>query len=154
MTYQFLEVHYPQLRPEGLVSTLPKMLSQVLKAGLVKKKKKDLCHLLIITQQKYCTLPAILLTISLLVISFEFLSGQVGEVVVVKGVPCGRGVARRRSSGCSFALILRCITKTELSRLDGARLRCKRSARRKNTNESTNKTKRIKAPLQLIFRFI
>lgn len=34
VTYQFLEVYYPELRPAGLVSTPRRMLAQVLKVRL------------------------------------------------------------------------------------------------------------------------
>lgn len=131
-TYQFLGIYFPQLRSVDLVSTLQKMMSQFLKIDLVKTKKHS--HFLFITYLKIAyTYTHRNITIRLFVISFKFLSSEVGEVVIIKGVPrrlCGSvdGTTRGRNSGSSFALVLHCIASTKLNRLGGAWLRCKWSA--------------------------
>lgn len=75
-------------------------------------------------------------TCRLFVLSFEFLCSEVGEVVIVKWVPCRLcggvgGTARCNSSGSSFALVLACHTNTELNRMGGAWLRWKWSTGKK-----------------------
>lgn len=51
VTYQFLEVYYPELRPAGLVSTPRRMLAQVLTVRLENKK---ICYFSIYIQFILC----------------------------------------------------------------------------------------------------
>lgn len=121
VTYQFLEVYYPELRPAGLVSTPRRMLAQVLTVRL--ENKKSVISVYIYSLYYVCISCARKnVTSSLFVLSFEFLCREVGKVVVIKWVPCR---LRQGVGGTSCALVLSCITNAELNRLGGAWLRCK-----------------------------
>lgn len=89
----------------------------------VSSKKKTKLFTVYVTYLKYYMHMCRNFTVRLFVVSFEFLCSEVGEVVVIKWVPCRlcRGVggtARGRNSWSSFALVLHCITNTKLNRLD------------------------------------
>lgn len=130
MTYWCLLVHFPQLRPASLVSTLHRV-SQILRGGLLVKRAPpplNYClHWIFKVQHTHaCTN----FTICFLVLSFELLRSEVAEAVVIKWVPrrlCRAGAVRSRNSGFCLALVLDSIISIKLNRLDDDWLRCKRS---------------------------